>query len=445
MGTKDLFGDASGDVKTPKKRRDPQGEARLMRADRHQVRLLPVDLDGLLDADHQARAIWRMVESLDLSKLEAAIRARGDNAGRPAIDPKILLTLWLHGLSEGVGSARELNRLCEAHNAYRWICGGVNVNYHALSDFRVDHQEALDDLMSQILGVMVHNGLVDLTRVAHDGMKVRASAGAASFRREKSLKKCLREASDHIRIVTRDAHDSEGRSRQDAAIERAAEEREERIQEALKQLPEARASKLRRHGNTSNPDDVRVSTTDPDARVMRMADGGFRPAYNVQLTTAVTGRAIVAVRVSNSGADSRQLPPSLDEMHQRTGALPQEVLADAAYGSKETIEDSARRGITLFAPPKPAKRKGADPYRPKPRDSANVAAWRLRMATPETKELYKQRAAVAETVNADLRTWRGLDQIPVRGLSRARSVALLAALTYNVLLLISKMTPTPDK
>ncbi len=445
MGTKDLFGDASDDAKAPKKRREPQGEARLMRADRHQVRLLPVDLDGILEADHQARSIWRMVESLDLSKLEEAIRARGDNAGRPAIDPKILLTLWLYGISEGVGSARELERLCEAHNAYRWICGGVHVNYHTLSDFRVAHQEALDDLMSQILGVMLHNGLVELTRVAHDGMKVRASAGAASFRREKSLKRCLREAGDHIRKVTQDAHDSEGRSRHEAAIKRAAEEREERIQEALKQLPEARASKLRSKGNHSNPAEVRVSTTDPEARVMRMADGGFRPAYNVQITTAVTGRAIVAVRVSNSGGDDRQLPPSLDEMQKRTGTLPCEVLADGAYGNKETIEDSARRGVSLFAPPRPAKKEGVDPYQPKPHDSASVAAWRLRMAEPKSKEIYKQRAAVAETVNADLRTWRGLDQIPVRGLARARSVALLAALTYNVLLLISKMSPNTDE
>lgn len=432
MSTKDLFG-CIDEWPASKRKAEPKGEARLIRADRHQMRLVPTDLDGLLEPDHVARAIWQVVEKVDLSKFEATIRARGENAGRPAIDPKILLTLWIHAMSEGIGSARELERLCEAHNAYRWICGGVHVNYHTLSDFRVDHQDALDELMSQILGVLLHNDLVELKRVAHDGMKVRASAGAASFRREKSLKQCLRKAHHHVMQVTKEAHDAETRSRQEAAAERAAHEREARVQKALEELPIVRAGKQK----DDDLEQTRVSTTDPDARIMKMGDGGYRPAYNIQISSAVEGRAIVGIQVSNSGGDYGQLPAALNQIERRTAERPREILADGAFASRASIDHAASFGATLYAPPQPPKKKTVDRYKPKPGDSPAVAAWRRRMGTQRAKEIYKQRGAVAETVNADLRTWRGLDRMPVRGLAKAQSVALLAAITYNMLLLIA--------
>lgn len=441
MSTKDLFGASAQHPRPTGSKRDPKGEVRLIRAERHQLRLLPTDLDGLLEPDHAARAIWQVVERVDLSRFEAAIRARGENAGRPAIDPKILLTLWVYGMSEGIGGARELARLCEAHNAYRWICGGVHVSYHTLSDFRVEHQEALDDLMSQILGVLLHNDLVDLKRVAHDGMKVRASAGAASFRREKSLKTCLKEAQRHVKHVTKEAHDAESRSRQEAASERATHEREARVQKALEELPIVRAGKQR----DDDLEQTRVSTTDPEARVMKMGDGGYRPAYNIQISSAVEGRAIVGIQVSNSGGDYGQLPRALDQIERRNGQKPREVLADGGFASRAAVNDVASRGMTLYAPPLPPRDKTVDRYKPKPGDSPALVAWRRRMGTERAKEIYKQRAAVAETVNADLRTWRGLDRMPVRGLAKAQSVALLAAITYNVLLLVAEIRRREQK
>lgn len=414
----------------------PQGSPRLLRPDRYQMRLLPTDLNSLIEEDHPARAIWAMVEKLDLSKFEATIAARGETAGRPAIDPRILLTLWLYATSEGLGSARELERLCERHHAYQWICGGVHLNHHTLSDFRVNHQEALDDLMTQILGVLKHQGLVELKRVAQDGMRVRASAGAASFRREKSLRKCLEEAREQVRETAREMQAGpEVSSRREAARERAARERVERLERALEELPKAREAK------TSEEDkkEARVSTTDPEARVMKMGDGGFRPAYNVQLATDTQTRVIVGVDVTNSGSDQGQMSPMLEEIRERNGQLPTEYLVDGGYAKKESIEEAAGQGVTVYAPVQKPRKEGIDPHQPKPGDSPPVAEWRQRMGRPEAQEIYKERAATAERTNADLRCYRGLGPFLVRTLPKVRCVVLWAALTYNLLRLIAGM------
>src|SRR3989441_3405782 len=241
-----------------------RGAPRIVTANRAQLQLRPQDLESLLPADHRARALWMVVDRLDLSRFYAAIQARGSDPGRPAIDPKVLVALWLYATSEGVGSARELARLCEAHDAYRWLCGGVRVNYHTLSDFRVGHEEALDELMTQVLAVMLHRGLVKLERVAQDGMRVRASAGAASFRREPSLRACLEAAETQVACVKQEAeHPVPGRSaREQAAAARVAREREKRVRQALAELPAVRAAKRTAEGK--NP--ARVATTDPAAR-----------------------------------------------------------------------------------------------------------------------------------------------------------------------------------
>jgi transposase len=400
-------------------------------ADRRQIQLRPVDLESLLPAEHRARAIWAVVEELDLSRFYEAIAARGSDPGRPAIDPKILVALWLYATSEGVGSARELARLCEAHDAYRWLCGGVAVNHHTLSDFRVGHAVALDALMTQVLGVMLRQGLVKLERVAQDGMRVRASAGAASFRREKSLRACLEAARAQVeRVKAEGEHPLPGRgARGQAAAARAAREREKRVRRALAELPAARAPKA----GAAAKEQARVSTTDPEARVMKMGDGGYRPAYNLQFATATAGRAIVGVQVTNAGGDAGQMLPMLDEVERRTGAQPNEHLVDGGFVKLAGIEEAAGRGITVYAPVPAPKVDGVDPHAPKPDDAEAVAAWRTRMGTPEAKAIYKERAATAETVNADLRTWRGLDRLGVRGSGKVLCVALWAAVTYNVL------------
>jgi hypothetical protein len=218
----------------------------------------------------------------------------------------MLLALWLYGLSAGVNSAREIARLSTAHAAYRWICGGVSVNYHTLSDFRRGHGAALDELFTQVLGLLLHQHLITLSRVAQDGTRVRASAGAASFRRKERLKACMRVAREHLEQLNAEAEQdpSQCSARQRAAELRAAREYEERCQRALAQAAQLGAHQAAAKNHPQRQTATRISTTDPEARVMKLADGGFRPAYNLQFATDTESRIIVGVNASNQGTDS---------------------------------------------------------------------------------------------------------------------------------------------
>jgi transposase len=393
-------------------------------ANRSQIELTPTDLEALLPLGHAARLVWRFVEGLDLSAFYDAIRAREGHAGRAAIDPKILVALWLYATIDGVGSAREVDRLCYAHDAYRWLRGGVSVNYHTLSDFRVGHRAALDALLTQSITVLLDRQVVTLNRITQDGMKVRASAGVRSFRRRERLADCRQMARQQVR---RTFADLEGTVtvRRAAAQRRAVVEREARVEEALAQLPLVEAAK-KRNGSKG---EAKASTTDPEARVMKMADGGYRPAYNVQFATDVDGQAIVGVAVTNGG-EPAQLLPMLDQVEARTHRRPGTLFADGGYVSTDGIVGVATRGVTLYAPVaegKHAPGSGAGPMLPA------VAAWRARMATEDAKALYRVRAATAERVNADTRSHRALHAVPVRGLSKVHSWAVWAALAVNVL------------
>jgi transposase len=377
--------------------------------------------------------MWAVVEGLDLAGFYEPIKARDSRPGRSATDPKILLCLWLYGTSEGVGSARRLARLCQEHDAYRWILGGVTTNHHTLADFRVGHAQRLDELLTQLLAVLMKQKLVKLRRVAQDGMRVRANAGAASFRRGPTLEECLTSARAHVARVKREADepDATATAREQAARERAAREREARVARALRELPKAQAAK-----KPKEREQARVSTTDPEARVMKMGDGGFRPAYNVQLATDVESRFVVGVHVTNAGTDMGQMVPMLDDIERRTGERPVEHLVDGGFAKREAITEAAERGVTVYAPVSTPKKNDVDPHEAKPNDTAAVAEWRQRMATDEAKAIYKERAATAETVNADLRI-RTLDRLLVRGTDKVMSVALWAALTYNLMHWIS--------
>jgi transposase len=415
---------------------DPKRGARIREAERSQIAWGRIDLEATLPEDHPARAIWAVADRLDLSALYAQIEARDDLAGAPAIDPKILLSLWTYATSEGEGSAREIWRLTQFHDAYRWICGGVEVGYHTLSDFRSQQGEVIDQLITQVLALLMKQDLVDLSRVAQDGTRVRASAGACSFRREQTLQGLMEEARAHLEAVTREAADAGFSTRRAAARKRGAQERLARLEAALKQVPEVTATKKRSGAKDAT---ARVSTTDPDARVMKMGDGGFRPAFNVQFaTTADEARVIVGVEVSNRGSDMGETTPMLDQIEQRTGQKPNEILADGGYAQHKAIDEAASHGTTLYAPlPKPAKADERDPHAPRDGDSEAVAAWRQRMGTGEAKAIYKERAATAETVNADAKTHRGLDSLAVRGRDKVFGSACLFALTYNILRLIA--------
>lgn len=417
------------------RQRDPKHGTRLREANREQLAWGPIDVDAQLPQDHPARAIAAVIERLDLGKFYAPIEARQGEPGAPAIDPKILLTLWVFATSEGESSAREIARLTEMHDAYRWICGGVSVNYHTLSDFRGAAGKHFNELLTQVLALLMRNGLVDLTRVAQDGSRIRASAGAGSFRKAASLAELVEQARAHVKVVTADPDAS---ARRAAAQKRAATDRLQRLEAALEQVPDIVATKKKSGAKDATP---RVSTTDPDARVMKMGDGGFRPAYNVQFaTTADAARVVVGVAVINRGSDMGQSTPMLDQIKQRTGVLPAELLADGGYAKHQAIDEAAERGVDVYAPlPKPREGQ-ADPHLPCEDDSPAVASWRQRMATDEAKQIYKQRAATAETVNADAKTHRGLDSMPVRGLDKVLGCALLVALTYDVLRLIVMST-----
>jgi transposase len=202
-------------------------DARVVGPVRNQIRFLMQDLDATLPEDHQARAIWDFLDRLDLSGFYASIQAVQGGPGRPASDPQVLLALWVYATVEGVGSARKLERLCREHDAFRWLGGGVPVDYHLLSDFRREHQQALDELLTQIVATLMAQSLVTLVEVAQDGMRVRASAGQSSFRREKSLKGCLEKAQEQVeRLAKEREHPDPGvTQRERAARERAAQER----------------------------------------------------------------------------------------------------------------------------------------------------------------------------------------------------------------------------
>lgn len=404
------------------------GDPRLRMANRKQVQLRPCDLDSTLEADHEARSLWTLLERLDLSAFYAKVRARGSAPGRSATDPRILLCLWTYATSQGVGSARRLARLCEEHDAYRWICGGVTVNHDMLAEFRVGCGAELDGVMTELLAVLLEGGLVTLRRVAHDGMRVRASAGASSFRREKTLRRYRYEARQQIAHVKKLADEDPSRSQERAAQERAAKDRQDRIERALKRLTQVQ--------KLQGKDNARVSTTDPDARVMKMPDGGYRPAYNVQLATDVDSRVVVGVSVTNVGSDAGQLLPMLERVEDRL-APPDELLLDGGFVNLKAIDAAQTRGVTVYAPVPTPRKPDIDPHKRKPNDTDASAEWRARMATEEAKAVYRDRAATAETTNADLRQHRGLTQFLVRGLPKATTVTLLVTFSYNALRAIS--------
>jgi len=409
-----------------------QSAPRVVEADRSQLQLRPFDLDSTIPHDHRARLLWRAVETLDLSAFYERIKSRVGTAGRPPGDPKVFVTLWLYATMDGVGSAREVERLCTEHRAYRWICGGVAVNYHTLSDFRVDHGTALDELLTQTLAVLMERKLITLQRVAQDGLRVRASAGAGSFRRKKKLRAYLKEARAQVNAVKQLAEDPALNAREKAARARAAREREERVKAALGALKDVEAKRRVEYtGGRKAKGEPRGSMTDPEARKMRMANGGFSPGYNAQFATDAQSGIIVGVRVTNNGSDSGQAPPMIEQIEQRTGHKPKAYLVDAAYTDKASVDALAAMDVTLYG--SVVERCGKDPFKPQMTDSVAVSALRKRMGSEAGQEIYKERAQLSERVNADVRTYRTMDRMLVRGVGKILCVALWNALALNLM------------
>lgn len=408
---------------------------RLQRVNRDDVIPIPARLEDLLPPDHLARLVWVLVSQLGLNAFYEGIAVTVDSPGRPATDPLILVALWVYALSQRVTEARKLARLCVEHLAYIWLCGGVSVNYHTLSDFRIQHAAALDALFTRIVKHLDEAGLVGWEEQAQDGMRVRASAGAASFHRKPTLEKALVEAQAQVAMLEAPVlpNDEIPTPGEQAARERAANERVERLEAALKEMPAAEAAK-----KPDKRSQARVSSTDPQARVMKMADGGFRPAYNWEFATDAAKLVIMGVDVVNEGSDKGQMEPMLEQILRRYNRLPKTWLEDGGFVKLTALEQWADRVQILAPVPKP-RDEARDPHQPLPADSPAIAAWRERMGTEAAKETYKLRAATAECVNAQARTREGVQQSNVRGQAKNRCLALWVAITHNLLVWIREL------
>ena len=317
------------------------------------------------------------------------------------------------------------------------------MNYHTLADFRVEHHDWLNNLLTDTVAVLLHQDLVTLHRVAQDGMKVRASAGADTFRRQPTLEGCLATAQEQVQALCRQADESNSAvsNRQRAAQERAAREKAQRIQKALDQIPALRASREAFEKGTG--DRARASTTDPQARVMKMPDGGYRPAYNVQFATDVQSGIVVDAEVATRGTDNGLMGPCVERIVERYGRAPQEMLVDAGFSSLTDIDHLQQTHATTTYMPlkneKKLKEKGVDPYAPRPGDTPAEQQWRQRMGTESAQEIYKHRCSSAEWVNAGCRN-RGWYRVLVRGAEKVRCCALWQALAHNLMVALRRAT-----
>jgi len=407
---------------------------RVKEPERRQIEWRPFALDQMIPQDHRVRMVWKYVDSLDLSGFYDLIEFVEGRAGRDTVDPRILFALWMFATIESLSSARQLARLCERDMAYMWICGGVGVNHHMLSDFRTSHGELLDKLLTDTIATLLHQNLVTLEVVAQDGVRVRASAGTDSFRREKTLRDHLRRAREHVATLNAQ-REQDGQQVKDsqaqAAAEKAANEREQRVEKALENLKELQAQKEKRKKGTGMK--ARCSTTDPEARNMKMGDGGFRPAYNVQLGTEGESRMIVSVDVTNSGSDRGQMAAMHESICGTYQKTPEKYLVDCGFATKNDITKVEQSGTAVLAPIHGEEKMlaaGNDPHARKPGDTDEMERFRQRMGTEEAKTQYKTRPSIAEFPNAEFRN-RGLTQFRSRGRVKVKAEALWHAITYN--------------
>ncbi len=429
------------------------GMARYIEAQRGAIVFERFEFDALIGADHPARVVWAYVEQIDLSGLYGLIRARAHTPGRPPPDPRVVLALWLYACIEGVGSARQLERLTEEHHGFRWLRGGVPLNYHLLSDFRWQAAEVADRLVTEGVAALLSEGLIDLASLSHDGVRIRASAGASSFRRLATLTRLLGEVEARIVQLKQeiDADPDASNRRRRAARERTLREQQERIGAALQAIQELKAEPAVTHKqDTGGPPDEppppaedsagkkkkepRRSTTDRQARVMRMPDGGWRPAYNVQLTADPKADVIVGVDVDTTGSDGGLMAPAAEQIERRYAHRPQRWLADGGFTRLKDIVALTRKGITVFCPLKPRRNPAYDPAMPRYGDPPEVAAWRRRMVDDAAAgpASWMRRRAEHERINANFRR-QGLQQFNVRGIFKVTAVCLLHAIANNLM------------
>jgi transposase len=361
MSTPPLFPDLDDDrpAERPPVDLGPEPPPRLRKPNREQLLMRPCSIDELIPGDHDARVVWSLVETWDLTEFRATIRARGEAPGRAATDPMLLVALWLYAATRGVAGGRELARLCEESDPYRWLCGTVSVNYHMLNDFRVAHEAAIQGLLTQMLAVLIRGELVTVSRIAQDGTRVRVGAGAKSFKRRQTIERSLQQAQAHLEIIEKQAERAEDASERRRIAEiKAAQRKVDRMKRTLEELAKVEAAKARQKKKPSKENPARASTTDPEARIMRMPDGGNRPAFNVQLAVDTESRAIVGVDVCNAGSDAGLAEPMREQVEERAGETVKEHLIDGGYVKLDDLDRAAASEppVTLYMPvPKPRK------------------------------------------------------------------------------------------
>lgn len=419
------------------------GKPRINSPIRSQVEFKMFCLEDLVPAEHKVRFVWNYVKQLNMSKFLEKIQSVAGNAGRSATDPRLLLALWIYATIEGIGSGRVIETYCTDHNAFKWLCGNVPINYHTLTDFRSSNKELLDDLLTQSVAVFLNQGLISLERIAQDGIRVRASAGSASFRRKETLEEHYAIAKAFVQQLIKEQESSpkEIVDRKKSEELRLAKQKENCLKQALEQLEllkkkkEEAKKKQHKHLTEQEKKNMRASPTDPESRKMKMANGGFSPAYNVQMATDTKTQVIVGLSVNNAGSDIGQMSPMYEQVKERYSEWkvePNDWLVDGGYNENAEIEKMKKMNpnSTVYMPPKNSQLP--ESYLPKQGDSEVIKEWRINMGTIEAKNIYKERAATAECVNATARN-RGLQQFSVRGLTKVTSVMLIFAITHNLM------------
>ena len=306
--------------------------------DRQQMSWREIDVERLIEPDHPARAIWELICQLNLGRFEERIKAVEGVAGREATDPRLLISLWLYAVSRAVWSARELAEWSKYDPGCQWLTGVGAINHHTLSDFVTVEAAAMNQLFVDVLGVLMAEDLADLERVMQDGTKIRACAKRSSFKGEERLQECRKEAEEHLAALQQQSKTKDG-ARQRAARLRAARERVERLDRAAEQFQQLAADKP-----AGEQAKVRVSLSDPDARVMKQGDdGGFAPSYNAQISTDARTGVIVAYDVSQAGEDTGELVPAVERIQRNVGMPPDQIVVDGGYTTRENVTDMAGR------------------------------------------------------------------------------------------------------
>lgn len=326
--------------------RPEKARLRLKPINRQQLVMRPMDVEELVPEDHEVRAIWEFVGRLDLSHYYGEIEAMEGEAGRPAWDPRLMISLWIYAYSKGVSSGREICRLCWTDPAYQWLTAMEPVNYHTLCDFRVIHKEGLDELFTQVLGLLSAEGLITLERVMHDGTKVKAYASGDTFRREERIKTHLKNAREQVEQMGDPRRGDEVSPRVAKARQRAAREKQQRLEKALEELEKIQASKSR----TEDKQKARVSMSDPEARIMKQSDGGYAPSYNVQITTDEKEKVIVGARVSQCASDYGELVAAMEIVEENMGRNADQTVVDGGFMSRENILAMEGKKIDLVGP-----------------------------------------------------------------------------------------------